>query len=75
MHIHGTAGQIVGQSWHISSYVHGIPGPKDAGHTNDWCISTGQMHEPPELPEISSLKRPIETEWFWDVNSRMGPLF
>ena len=20
------------------------------GHTNDWCISTGQVHEPPELP-------------------------
>ena len=61
MHIHGTAGQIVGQSWHIGtcSYVHGIPCPKGAGHTNDWCINTGQVHEPPELPGMSSFKRPI----------------
>ena len=35
-------------------YIPGIPGPKGVGHTNDWCISTGQVHEPPELPGMGA---------------------
>ena len=38
-HIHGTSGHIVGQIPVLKPrYVPGIPGPKEAGHTNDWCI-------------------------------------
>ena len=59
-HIHVTAGTNRRSiSAYKPRYIPGIPGPKDAEHTNDWCISTGQVHEPSELPGMSSLKRPI----------------
>ena len=35
-------GHIVGQIPTLKPrYVHGIRGPKGAGHTNDWCILSG----------------------------------
>ena len=51
-HIHVLRGHIISQIPALKSgYVPGIPGPNEAGHTNNWCIGL----------TISDLRSPVQS--------------